>query len=657
MKIFRRLLLSVASVIITGAFGFLQGQVVQQGCCPNAGFDSSNFSGWKGYTGSAPFPTWTQGFNSQNNSPVNSAFQHSIMTVQGLDPNCWVNTPQCDTSSCVTFLAPGGGVASCRLGNMQVGYGAERLTYRLLVDTCNSSFTYSFAVVFQDPGHSPTDQPAFNVYVSDTNGVILDSACGLYSVYATANDPNFISNPTNCSCDAQVRYRCWSSIGIDLTNYIGQYIELTFWTKDCGQGGHYGYAYIDATCSFLTADAAYCPNGNGSIVLVAPTGYSTYQWYTPQGNPIPGPQGTNDTCVYTGPAQVGDTFTVAMGSFQNANCQTLLLVALVPLSISATTAVTNAPCYGALGSVISSPTSGYPGWTYSWTNLGNGNVVQVDHMNTIQNDTLAIGAGTYYMLVTDTLGCRFEDTLTITQPPQPVDTLNLVQYFCTGDSAANLMYVPTADQQPMPWNNNNYEWQTYPGGVPLTGPNYTPWGPNNVNLTIHNFPTDGSQFYFAWLLNGCQRKSVVTLKHQTYSPYFNPDSSANVFSPNGDGRNDVFYPFSTPHLYAMLSDPHHGDMMVINPNGDTVYVSYNPHNANEPNQIEYYAKDYHIKIFNRWGQLVFETSDYSQPWDGKNKGGNMCSDGVYYWISTFKNRCAPDTDPPVEYKGYVHLMK
>lgn len=646
MKIFTRLVLT-ASVYFAGAFGFIHGQVIQQGCCPNAGFDSLNFNGWTGYTGQAPNPIWTPGFNQGVNTPVNSAFQHTIMTVQGKDPNC--ADAQCDTAACVTFLAPGGGAASVRLGNMQVNYGAERLTYRMVVDTCNSSFTYSFAVVFQDPGtsHTVPQKPAFNALVTDTLGNVLDSVCGVYSVYAQASDPNFTSNPANCTgFDSQIRYRCWSSIGIDLTNYIGQTIELTFWTKDCGQGGHYGYAYIDATCSFLTADAAFCPNGNGQIVLVAPTGYSTYQWFDPSGNPIAAPQGTNDTCIYTGPAQVGDTFVVSLGSFVNPTCQTLLLVALVPLTISATTSSINAPCYGALGSITTSPTSGFPQWTYVWTEINTGVQVGSDTLNSIHSTTLNIGAGTYIQTLTDTLGCYYKDTITITQPPQPVDTLNQTYYFCTGDSTAALIYMPTIDQDTM--FGGNYIWETYPAGAPLLtgfGTNYSLQGPNNNTLVIHHYPVDGEQFYFTWLLNGCEHKSVVTLKHQTYTPSFAPDSSANVFSPNGDGKNDVFYPYSDTHA-GMPGQPY----TIVNSYFDTIQYHYY-------DVVQYYSKDYSLKVYNRWGTLVYETTDYTLPWDGKNKSGSLCHDGVYYWISTYKNRCAPETDPPVEYKGFVHLMQ
>jgi hypothetical protein len=40
-----------------------------------------------------------------------------------------------------------------------------------------------------------------------------------------------------------------------------------------------------------------------------------------------------------------------------------------------------------------------------------------------------------------------------------------------------------------------------------------------------------------------------------------------------------------------------------------------------------------MKVFNRWGDLVFETADPNINWDGKVRNSNkMVSSGVYYFI-------------------------
>ncbi len=66
---------------------------------------------------------------------------------------------------------------------------------------------------------------------------------------------------------------------------------------------------------------------------------------------------------------------------------------------------------------------------------------------------------------------------------------------------------------------------------------------------------------------------------------------------------------------------------VFTPNDDQVndkYISYNPN---------HYVKQVDMKIFNRWGKLVFRTSDPDINWDGRDKETKQyVSTGVYYYL-------------------------
>ncbi len=68
----------------------------------------------------------------------------------------------------------------------------------------------------------------------------------------------------------------------------------------------------------------------------------------------------------------------------------------------------------------------------------------------------------------------------------------------------------------------------------------------------------------------------------------------NVFTPNADGINDKFYP--------------------------STFCPF---------------EHYELLIFNRWGGLIFKTSNQTDKWDGKYKGSD-CSDGVYVYLITYK---------------------
>ncbi len=94
----------------------------------------------------------------------------------------------------------------------------------------------------------------------------------------------------------------------------------------------------------------------------------------------------------------------------------------------------------------------------------------------------------------------------------------------------------------------------------------------------------------------------------------------NVFTPNGDGKNDNFLP------------------IVINDIG----------------QID-------LQVFNRWGTLVFQSTDVNEfatkGWDGRDKNtGQMCSDGVYFYFCKFTPMNF--ADPVVhEVNGFLHLFQ
>ncbi|MCW3072138.1 MAG: C-terminal target protein [Bacteroidetes bacterium] len=84
----------------------------------------------------------------------------------------------------------------------------------------------------------------------------------------------------------------------------------------------------------------------------------------------------------------------------------------------------------------------------------------------------------------------------------------------------------------------------------------------------------------------------------------------NIFTPNGDGNNDVFFISSTG------------------------------------------VKELTCTIYDRWGLKIAELSSVNAGWDGRTTSGNIASDGVYYFILDIKGL----NDKTIEKQGFVQLL-
>lgn len=84
------------------------------------------------------------------------------------------------------------------------------------------------------------------------------------------------------------------------------------------------------------------------------------------------------------------------------------------------------------------------------------------------------------------------------------------------------------------------------------------------------------------------------------------------------------------------------------PNGDGINESFNVVYEN--------IKDYKIVIFNRWGQLLFESGNLNEGWDGRYNQ-QMCPQGTYFYLINFKTDCGSGIERFGERKGSVTLLK
>jgi gliding motility-associated-like protein len=125
---------------------------------------------------------------------------------------------------------------------------------------------------------------------------------------------------------------------------------------------------------------------------------------------------------------------------------------------------------------------------------------------------------------------------------------------------------------------------------------YTTYGTYEVSQIVENE-------------QGCVDTIIKEIVVNTNENIFIPNS----FTPNGDGKNDVFYPV----------------------------------------QRGIQSKDFEFFVFNRWGQLIYQSNDPSQGWDGLQKGKEIKT-GVYVWKLSYSSLESQET---VQKLGHVTVLK
>lgn len=225
-------------------------------------------------------------------------------------------------------LCPYGGDYSMKLGNDGTGAEAEGISYTftipLNVDTL--TFTYFYAVVFQDPKHDSWDQPRFFVTAYDVlTGEVIN--CASYDYVSTASLPGFTVSKTN----SEVLYKDWSPVSLQFFGLNGRDVRLDFRTADCTLGGHFGYAYLDVGtgCSNILATAPYCAETN-SLILNAPYGFKDYTWYNQDYSKV---VGTGQSITFSPPPANTGTFWVDMVPYPGFGCRDSASATVKPLPV------------------------------------------------------------------------------------------------------------------------------------------------------------------------------------------------------------------------------------------------------------------------------------------------------------------------------------
>ena len=388
-------------------------------------------------------------------------------------------------------------------------------------------------------------------------------------------------------------------------------------------------ALVPGACSIVSSNATTnpsCSNSNTGIITVNhSSGLPPYQFNIGNGN--------QSSIVFTGLAAGNYTVTIsdANSCVTTVTCTVNSAVGSVPII-----AVNSPTICG--GNSVTLNASGAS--TYSWTNSTSLNT------NSGASVIASPTATTIYNVIgTSIAGCSSSATSTVTVVPLPIITISN-DSICSGESV-NLSAIGANTYNWSPASSLNTSSGANVIASPVSTTNYTLTSNNgtcnssqtikivvNTDMPTANFTTNivdsleinsiiqltntsnnASNIEWQFCDNTISSNNTINLvmdevgicciklkaeKNNCYDstskcfvvyvPYY--INIPNVFSPNGDGKNDV---------YKM-------DVSGIN--------------------------TFHCEIYNRWGQKLYEWDGINGYWDGKTKNG-IASDGTYYYIINY----------------------
>ncbi len=601
---------------------------ITQNCPPNIDFETGKFDNWVCYSG------YTSAVGDQNVISLGStggpAFNRQTMYT------ATANSGDLDPYGQFPVVCPNGSGHSIRLGNDTPGGEAEGISYEFTIPKNDNNFSliYYYAVVFQSPNHRINEQPRMEIEITNVSDNTIISCSSFTFIAQGSSMPGFaVSSVVDT---ISVLYKPWSAVSIDLSGKAGKTIRLFFKTADCTFRRHFGYAYIDVNseCSNSIIGTAYCPDDT-LVNVTAPYGYQIYEWYDSVTNRVLGNQ---QTLTLSPPPPLGTTLGVRMEPYDGYGCPSTLFTGLKNTLQVIPNAGTDALSCNKSPVLIGS--NAKQGLQYQWSPAAGLNNPRVS------NPLAAPDATTAYVLKVNSSGggCVVFDTVVV--KTSSIDsTIELIgkDVFCidNGDSAV-LKVEP----------NNSVVW--YRNNMAING----------VSEPTYRVPSSG--LYYAQLRNadGCtiltEKKNIVMDKAKPGITYpveyavtnlplsldarkigeqvlWNPLvnlNNAESFTPIFRGSSETLYSIEIrtatecltvdTQLVKIVSNVEIYVPTAFTPNGDGKNDFLRPH-LRGIKELRYF------KIFNRWGQLLFEKKDDESGWDGTINGTRQPTQTVV-WV-------------------------
>jgi gliding motility-associated-like protein len=261
--------------------------------------------------------------------------------------------------------------------------------------------------------------------------------------------------------------------------------------------------------------------------------------------------------------------------------------------------ISNATVACAPSSITFTNTTDLAGSNCQWTI---GNNTTLNGCNSVSHTFTAGGCYDVSLQVTTVNGCvgsmSYQDIVCLESPPTAAFSMSNTELFLSNT---------TVDFSNSSTNSSSYVWD-FGDGTPFS----------DVTNPSHVFPFgefDGDVSYTISLTaysqnNICEDVTSQTIHIKEDLIFWVP----NTFTPDQDEYNPIFLPVFT--------------------SGFDIYT-------------------YNLLIFNRWGEIMFESNDSKFGWDG-TYGGDVVQDGVYVWKISFRTKY---NDERIIKVGHVNVLR
>ncbi len=251
--------------------------------------------------------------------------------------------------------------------------------------------------------------------------------------------------------------------------------------------------------------------------------------------------------------------------------------------------------------------------------------------NTTTQTQVVTTAGTFGVNVQDEFGCTASDAIEITLYPYPTANLGNDIEICAGDTL--FLQGPEGDF--------SYYWNGQPGDQNYSVTESGSYSLSVVNLcdsvtddiTVTEIPVPEINLGEDQLILPGQ--TVELDAGEGFDSYLWQDGSGQHYFEVTENNIDPL----NPYYYVEVTKG-------ICKNSDTVKIElfkvWVPKviTLNADGKNDYFAPDperwqginkHKMTVFNRWGEVVWESEDFPSGWDGK-RNGRYVADGTYFWI-------------------------